>query len=172
MLYNPDVFSLPLNLFLIPVLGFFVSKALFGIVLYRVRVPCSWADTIGAAIASMALSHAIARGVLKGLVSKEHPFTRTAKSRRLRGRPGAFGAVREEGLMFVALMLLILALVQHIGTQWFEGNLWMTILAAQSLPYLSAMICSAVSAFSGERSGAQETPVAVAQETVAVAQAA
>jgi len=156
MLYSPDIFSLPLNLFLIPVLGFFAFKAMFGIVLYRVRVPCSWFDTLGAAIASMGLSHAIARGVLKGLVSKEHPFTRTAKSRRLRGRPGAFSAVREESLMFVALMLLIVALIQHIGTQWFEGNLWMIILAAQSLPYLSAMICSAVSAFSGERSGAQD----------------
>jgi len=159
MLYNPDVFSLPLNLFLIPVLGFFVCKAAFGIILYRVRVPCSWRDTLGAAVASMALSHAIARGVLKGLVSKEHPFTRTAKSRRLRGRPGAFAAVREEGLMFVALMLLIVALVQHIGTQWFEGNLWMTILAAQSLPYLCALVCSAVSAFAGERSGAKGDPV-------------
>jgi exo-beta-1,3-glucanase (GH17 family)/cellulose synthase/poly-beta-1,6-N-acetylglucosamine synthase-like glycosyltransferase len=172
MLYNPDVFSLPLNLFLIPVLGFFVSKALFGIVLYRVRVPCSWADTIGASIASMALSHAIARGVLKGLVSKEHPFTRTAKSRRLRGRPGALTAVREESLLFIALMLLIVGLVQHIGTQWFEGNLWMTILAAQSLPYLSAIICSAVSALSGERSGAQVAPVAARREAVVVAEAA
>jgi cellulose synthase/poly-beta-1,6-N-acetylglucosamine synthase-like glycosyltransferase len=157
MLYNPDLFSLPLNLFLIPVLGFFVCKAMFGIVLYRVRVPCSWYDTIGASIASMGLSHAIARGVLKGLVSKEHPFTRTAKSRRLRKRPGAFSAVREEGLMFIALVLLIVALVEHIGTQWFEGNLWMTILAAQSLPYLSAIICALVAAYAGERSGATET---------------
>jgi exo-beta-1,3-glucanase (GH17 family)/glycosyltransferase involved in cell wall biosynthesis len=156
MLYNPDFFSLPLKLFLIPVLGFFVCKALFGILLYRYRVPCSWPDTLGAAVASMGLSHAIARGVLKGLVQKEHPFTRTAKSRRLRKRPTAFSAVHEETLMFVALMLLIVGLVQHIGTQWLEGNLWVSILAAQSLPYAAAILCALISAYSGERSGAFE----------------
>ncbi len=154
MVYRPDDFSLPLTLFLIPVLGFFVNKALFGLILYRVRVPCSWRDTIGAAIASMGLSHAIARGVLKGVVTAEHPFTRTAKSRRLRKRPGALSAVREEALMFTTLMLLIVALIQHIGTQWLEARLWMAILAAQSLPYFAAIVCAIVSARSGEKSGA------------------
>jgi exo-beta-1,3-glucanase (GH17 family)/cellulose synthase/poly-beta-1,6-N-acetylglucosamine synthase-like glycosyltransferase len=162
MLYNPDLFSLPLNLFLIPVLGFFVLKAMFGIVLYRVRVPCSWADTLGAAVASMGLSHAIARGVLKGLVAKEHPFTRTAKSRRLRKRPSALAAVREETLLFAALVLLIVALIQHVGTEFLEARLWMMILAAQSVPYLAAITCAMVSAWSGERSGAEPAPAAVA----------
>lgn len=154
MLWDPEVFSLPLNLFLVPVLGFFVLKALFGIVLYRVRVPCSWADTLAAAVASMGLSHAIARGVLKGLVAREHPFTRTAKSRRLRQRPSALAAVREEGLLALALVLLIVALVQHVGTGFLEARLWMMILAAQSVPYLAAMACALVSAWSGERSAA------------------
>ncbi len=165
MLYDPELFSLPLNLFLIPVLGFFVLKAMFGIVLYRVRVPCAWIDIMGAAVASMGLSHAIARGVLKGLVAKAHPFTRTAKSRRLRKRPSAFAAVREETLLFAALILLIIALIQHIGTDIFEARLWMMILAAQSAPYLAAISCAMISAWSGERSGAEPTPAAAPAAT-------
>ncbi|HET6430729.1 glycosyltransferase, partial [Dyella sp.] len=115
MLARPGTFTLPLNLFVVPVLGFFVCKSLFGIVLYRVRVPCGWRDTISAAIASMSLSHAIARGILKGLVTKEHPFTRTAKSRRMRRRPNAFGAIREELMLLVALVLGALGMALNFG---------------------------------------------------------
>ena len=153
MLYDRDVFSLPLNLFLIPVLGFFVCKALFGIVLYRVRVPCNWRDTFGAAIASMGLSHAIARGILKGLVTKEHPFTRTAKSRRLRGKPGALRVVREELFMLAGLALMIAVLPRFIDISFVEARLWIAILAAQSLPYACAVVCAMVAAWSGEKSG-------------------
>jgi len=153
MLYDRDLFSLPLNLFLVPVLGFFVCKALFGIVLYRVRVPCSWRDTLGAAVASMGLSHAIARGILKGLVSKEHPFTRTAKSRRLRARPGALRVVREELFMFAGLALMIAVLPRFIDISFVEARLWIAILAAQSLPYACAIACAVVAAWSGEEAG-------------------
>src|SRR3546814_326771 len=53
MLVAPGVFSLPHQLFLIPVLGFFVAKAVFGVVLYRACVPSGWGDTLRAALASM-----------------------------------------------------------------------------------------------------------------------
>ena len=99
----------------------------------------------------MALSHAIARGVLKGLVQKEHPFTRTAKSRRLRQRPSALSAVREESLLFAALTLCALGIAVVIGTEWLEVRLWIAILLAQSLPYLSAMASAWVSAKAGEK---------------------
>ncbi|MEO9079509.1 MAG: glycosyltransferase family 2 protein, partial [Rhodanobacter sp.] len=39
MVAFPQYFSLPMQLFLIPVIGFFFAKAIFGIVLYRARVP-------------------------------------------------------------------------------------------------------------------------------------
>lgn len=155
MLVDPDTFSLPLVLFVIPVLGFFVNKALFGIILYRVRVPCSWRDTLGAAVASMGLSHAIARGVLKGVRTAEHPFLRTAKSRRLRKRPSAFGAVREEALLLACLVILIFAIwfATALPVDYLEVQLWLAMLAAQSLPYLAAVVCAAVARFSGERVG-------------------
>ena len=100
MLVNPENFSLPLDLFVIPVLGFFVLKAYFGPSLYRARVPCGWRDVIGASIASMALSHAIARGIIAGLVQKQGTFVVTPKSWKGGGKKNVFawlGAVREKG---------------------------------------------------------------------------
>jgi exo-beta-1,3-glucanase (GH17 family)/cellulose synthase/poly-beta-1,6-N-acetylglucosamine synthase-like glycosyltransferase len=153
MLGLPEFFSLPLQLFLIPIMGFFIFKALFGIVLYRVRVPCSWNDTIAASVASMALSHAIARGIFMGLVKKKGEFVRTAKSRRLSGRPSPFSSVREELLMFVALLVGIVGMMKAYGFQYTEGKLWMVILAAQAIPYVSALIGAWVPGRAGERAG-------------------
>lgn len=153
MIGLPQFFSLPLDLFLVPLIGFFILKAAFGIILYRVRVPCSWKDTIGASIASMALSHAIARGIFLGLWKKKGEFVRTAKSRRLNRRPSAFASVREELLIFIAINLGIIGMLHSIGIQYVEGKLWISILAAQAIPYLSALIGAGVAAYSGEKSG-------------------
>ena len=143
MIGLPSIFSLPLDLFLIPLIGFFTCKALFGIILYRVRVPCSWKDTIAASIASMALSHAIARGIFLGLWKKTGEFVRTAKSRRLRKRPSAFSAVHEELLMFIAISLGIIGMLHSVGMHYLEGKLWITILAAQAMGADFAYIGSA-----------------------------
>jgi exo-beta-1,3-glucanase (GH17 family)/cellulose synthase/poly-beta-1,6-N-acetylglucosamine synthase-like glycosyltransferase len=153
MLGLPKYFNLPLQLFLVPIMGFFISKAVFGIALYRVRVPCSWKDTIMASIASMALSHAIARGIFMGLAKKKGEFVRTAKSRRIGKRPSAFSSVREELLMFVALMLAIAGMAVFYGFQYVEGELWMIVLAAQAIPYVSALIGAWIAHRSGENAG-------------------
>ena len=76
MLVDPQRFSLPLGLFLFPVLAFFGVKALFGPVLYRSRVACSWFDVIGASLAAMGLSHAIARGIWQGSRARTAPSSR------------------------------------------------------------------------------------------------
>ena len=136
----PRYFTLPMELFLIPIIGFIISKVFFGIVLYRKRVPCSWYDTIMASIASMSLSHAIARGIFLGLWKKKGEFVRTAKSRRLGGKPSAFASVREELLMFIALLACIIGMIYSNGINYTEGKLWIAILAAQAIPYASALI--------------------------------
>ncbi|HEX5354185.1 MAG TPA: glycosyltransferase [Rhodanobacteraceae bacterium] len=152
MLLAPSVFSLPMRLFLIPVMGFFVAKAVFGIVLYRARVPCGWRDTLMAAIASMGLSHVIARGIWMGLIKKESVFVRTAKSRRLSGgAAGALGPVREELLMSIALVLSIVGMALDFGSHYVEGELWMVILGAQAVPYISALIGALVAHYSHEK---------------------
>jgi exo-beta-1,3-glucanase (GH17 family)/cellulose synthase/poly-beta-1,6-N-acetylglucosamine synthase-like glycosyltransferase len=153
MIGLPEYFNLPLDLFIYPILGFFVFKAAFGIILYRVRVPCSWRDTLAASIASMGLSHAIARGIYLGLWKKHGEFVRTAKGRRMSKRPNPFSAVTEELLMFIAIALGIGGMAHAVGINYLEGKLWVAILCAQAIPYLSALIAAWVAGRAGEAKG-------------------
>ncbi|GLQ49544.1 glycosyltransferase [Dyella flava] len=150
----PHLFSLPMQLFLIPVIGFFFAKAIFGIVLYRARVPCGWYDTLMASVASMGLSHAIARGILHGLTRQKTSFVVTAKSRRLGGSNfAAFAPVREEMLMLCALVLCIIGMARSTASHFTEGQLWMFILAAQAIPYISALAGAWIAHRSGDKAG-------------------
>lgn len=142
MVLAPGAFAMPHQLFMIPVLGYFGVKVFFGLVLYRACVPCSWRDALGASLASMALSHAIARGVLGGLWSKEHPFSRTDKRRKLDRKPRIFDAVRQETMLALLLAGAVVGVATMPGREEIEGQLWSAILIAQSLPYLAA-ICVA-----------------------------
>jgi hypothetical protein len=153
MVLAPKYFTLPMYLFLVPLIGFFISKAAFGVILYRERVPCSWRDTIAASIASMGLSHAIARGIFLGLWRKKGEFVRTAKSRRIGKKPSAFVSVTEELLLFLALMAGIVGMINSIGINYVEGKLWIAILGAQAIPYASALIGAWVAHRSGEAVG-------------------
>jgi exo-beta-1,3-glucanase (GH17 family)/glycosyltransferase involved in cell wall biosynthesis len=154
MVAFPQLFSLPMQLFLIPVIGFFFAKAIFGIVLYRARVPCSWYDTLMASVASMGLSHAIARGILHGLTREKTSFVVTAKSRRLGGSNfAAFAPVREELLMACALVLCIIGMALNFGTRYVEGTLWMFILGAQAIPYVSALVGAWIAHTAGDKAG-------------------
>ena len=75
----PWIFSLPIMLFMLPLFGFFACKAAFGPILYSQRVKCSFMDILGAAVAGMGLSHAIAIGVFAGLTQKRSVFEVTTK---------------------------------------------------------------------------------------------
>jgi exo-beta-1,3-glucanase (GH17 family)/cellulose synthase/poly-beta-1,6-N-acetylglucosamine synthase-like glycosyltransferase len=153
MVLAPKYFTLPMYLFLVPLIGFFVFKAAFGIILYRVRVPCSWKDTIAASVASMGLSHAIARGIFLGLSRKKGEFVRTAKSRRIGKKPSAFVSVSEELLLFFALVACVVGMINSSGINYIEGRLWIAILSAQAIPYASAMIGAWVAHRSGDAVG-------------------
>ncbi|MFO1507382.1 MAG: glycosyltransferase [Lysobacterales bacterium] len=153
MVLAPKYFHLPMYLFLVPLIGFFVCKAVFGIVLYRQRVPCSWRDTLAASIASMALSHAIALGVIRGLVNRRGVFVRTAKSRRIGQRSNAFAVVSEEALLGIALVAGMVGMINSIGIHYTEGKLWIAILAAQAIPYFSAAASAWIAGRAGEQPG-------------------
>lgn len=75
----PHLFSLPILLFMIPLIAFFFFKALMGPLMYMRRVRCEQKDVWGAALAGMALSHGIAQGVFSGLWNKTAVFEVTEK---------------------------------------------------------------------------------------------
>lgn len=171
MLYAKQLYALPLDLFVVPVLAFCLVKMAFGVISYRARVDCGWADAFGAAIASMSLSHVIARGVGKGLTTASHPFERTAKQRRLRRQPGALTIVREE------LLLLIVLVLAGVGSAWVldgskpEVQLWIAILIAQALPYAAAVAMALISARSQPRDGLNERNAAVRTDSATASEA-
>jgi glycosyltransferase involved in cell wall biosynthesis len=139
MLLFPRWFDLPLPLYLIPVLGLFVFKAAFGLISYAKRVDCNWWQSLGAAVAAMALSHTIARGVVQGLTAEKPVFNRTAKKRRINAKPSTWGAVREELFMLAGLLAAIVGVALLIGWENDEALLWTAVLAVQAIPYASAM---------------------------------
>ncbi len=145
MLADPQRFSLPLGLFLVPVLGFFGLKALFGPVLYRSRVACSWFDVMGASLAAMGLTHAIARGIWYGLARKDGTFNPTMKGVNGNKRPGTFAIVREEALLLSSLAIAAAAVIWRMGLNHHEAMLWVALLMAQAVPYVAAVGCGLIS---------------------------
>ena len=138
----PQYFSLPIALFMLPLAMFCAAKLVIGPLLYWRRVPCSVGSIVGASVAGMALSHAIARGVLAGLFTKAGVFHITSKG----GRPAPsrtwVAAVREEMLLLVALVLAIAAVALTRKADHAESLLWMSMLALQALPYVAALACA------------------------------
>jgi len=169
----PALFPLPLDLYLVPVLAFLVAKTVFSPALYRARVGCSWTDVAGASLASMALSHAIARGVFEGLWRKTGEFKRTAKGVGRAPRFAWLASAREEALFLAALGLAAAAVAWRFGTDHREAMLWTVVLAAQALPYAAAVATAWIAARStGAERAVQPVPRAVPTPVVGVRAAA
>lgn len=138
----PQYFSLPVALFMLPLAMFCAVKLVLGPLLYWRRVPCSAGSIVGASVAGMALSHAIARGVLSGLLSNAGVFQITAKGGNTTQPSAWVNAVREEMLLLTALLVAIAAVAVTRKTDHAESLIWMLMLALQALPYLAALACA------------------------------
>ena len=163
----PQYFSLPIRLFMIPLMVFFVFKALMGPLLYMRRVRCSLADVVGSALAGMALSHGIAQGVFAGLWHRTAVFEITEKGagrdvatettpgagaeakpvKKAASRSGPpWAGVREEALLLIGLLACVAAMAHTRLPNHLESAMWITILVLQSVPYMAAVICAGLSA--------------------------
>jgi hypothetical protein len=65
----------------------------------------------------------------------------------------AFAPVREEGLMAIALLCAVIGMAMHYGTSYVESMLWMFILTAQSIPYVSALAGAWIAHRAGDEAG-------------------
>lgn len=135
MLVRPRDFEAPLPetltlVFLTPVL-----RTVLGVGLYRLRVRCSWSDTLGAALASAASGHAIAIGVLKGLVLRRGTFVVTEKKKSAQKASG----VRSEAFLAILLNGAAAACLLQSGIEDVEPVLWAVALVGMSVPYLAAL---------------------------------
>jgi exo-beta-1,3-glucanase (GH17 family)/cellulose synthase/poly-beta-1,6-N-acetylglucosamine synthase-like glycosyltransferase len=144
MLAFPTSFSLPVAIMITPILCFLAIKAALGPVLYRKTMNCSWLDIFGASLASLGLSHAIARGVIMGLIQKRGEFKVTAKGKVANSKLAILKPIREEFLLLLALILASLAMLSTRGFHNIDAQLWVTMLALQSLPYWSSLACQII----------------------------
>ena len=142
----------PLAVFTIPPVALFFFKILKLIYLYRTRVGASRAETLGAALAGLALSHTIAKAVVTGFWTKDRPFFRTPKCENQPRLIRAIVDAAEE------TMLALLLLGSSFGVVWLQGGelpgarLWGATLLVQSLPYLAALTMGLISAYPAQES--------------------
>jgi len=144
MLAFPTSFSLPVAIMLTPIIFFLVIKGALGPVLYRKTMSCSWLDIGGASLASLALSHAIARGILMGLVQKRGEFKVTAKGKTASSKLQLINPIREELLLLLALLISSFAMLFTRGFSNIDAQLWVAMLMLQSLPYWSTLACQII----------------------------
>jgi hypothetical protein len=169
VLFAPAYFTFPLALYMMPLAAFCAAKLVMGPLLYWRRVACSWKGIVGAAIAGMGLSHAIARGVIAGLLGRANVFQVTGKGNvprttlatkrrwgfglgttRSAALGSALSSIKEEAMLFFALTLAItvVAVTREAGHR--ESLFWIGMLVMQCAPYLAAMISAAAASLSDQ----------------------
>ena len=136
----------PPAVFLIPTLSVFVFKIVAGLWLYHARVKCGWRDRLRAAVAGMALSHAVARAVWQGIFTSGKPFFRTPKCADRPAAIQAFLMAREEVGLLIALAACAIAILFRFTIQNQNAILWAGMLAVQTLPYWAALYVASVNA--------------------------
>ena len=132
--------ALPLALF-----SFKVAKAIY---LYRsARIVGTIKQTLAASLAGLALSHTIARAMWLGVLTRNKPFMRTPKMERASALFKALAVSWQEILLLAALWGLAGTLASRYEAGTFDLLLWIIVLLVQSIPYLSTVIVSVISAF-------------------------
>jgi cellulose synthase/poly-beta-1,6-N-acetylglucosamine synthase-like glycosyltransferase len=160
----PKRFDYPLSLFVIPALTLFGLKVFASLWLYTRRVPCTLRQRIGAAIAALALSFTVARGVLAGLFFRSLPFHRTPKRARA---PALIEGVRmasSETILTLMIAAAAAGLIYSGALATIDGLLWVLMLGALSLPYVAAVILAVTAALPARAVAVDERPAAMAAE--------
>ncbi len=161
LVLDPMRFEFPIVLFMLPSIGLFFFKIAQILALYKNRVPCGFMDRLGAAVAGLALSHAIGKAVWKGLFSNKLPFLRTPKMENAPALVQGVVMAREE-LVILALTwtaLLAVGFSHHWAT--LETRLWCAVLLVQSLPYLSSVGVSILAAMPAKAVRLAPQPAAI-----------
>ncbi|MDR3450642.1 MAG: glycosyltransferase [Alphaproteobacteria bacterium] len=137
----------PPAVFLVPTLSVFVFKIVAGFWLYHARVDCGWRDRIGAAVAGMGLSHAVARAMWQGMFTSGKPFFRTPKCGDKAPALQAFLMAREEITLLVAMLVCAGLVLWQFEIQNRNADLWAGMMLVQTLPYWAALAVATVNAW-------------------------
>jgi cellulose synthase/poly-beta-1,6-N-acetylglucosamine synthase-like glycosyltransferase len=148
MICWPKKFDPPMVILSSVPLVFFVFKIAKMFYLYRNRVRATLTQTLASALAGLSLSHTIAKAIFYGFVTRNLPFFRTPKMVGGRVFWNALQSAREEGLIFLALLLAAGTVIKVQGTETTDVLVWVAVLMILSIPYCAAVAMSWISAFS------------------------
>jgi exo-beta-1,3-glucanase (GH17 family) len=134
----PDYIELPDPVLFLPAIFAFAARIALSFTTHRLRVPCSLANSLRAALAGVALAPTIGVAVLHGLLAPGAPFRRTPKAAG-RARIGeSFAALRKEMALFAGLTAAAgWAFAVHNDEP--GGVLWGIALLVQAVPPLMAI---------------------------------
>ena len=163
----PQMGQWPTGAYWMPLAAFAATKLIIGPALYARRVTSSVWGIVGASVAGMGLSHAIARGVWAGLLGAQGQFGVTAKGNNHSAREprearwavwqqrlGALRCAREEFLLLVGCLLAALA-VSMSGVSRPDAAVWSAMLVLLALPYAAAVVCALMSQWPVQRENAK-----------------
>jgi cellulose synthase/poly-beta-1,6-N-acetylglucosamine synthase-like glycosyltransferase len=146
ILIDPVHGELPVNAFILPTIGLFGFKIIRTLWLYYARVGCTLAQTLGAAIAGLALTHTVAKAIWQGLFTSGRPFLRTPKFEQERPFFAGLLIIHQE-ILFLALLWFGAASMmslEHFNN--LNGQLWTAVLLVQSMPYAASLFLFLVNA--------------------------
>ncbi|CAA9890505.1 Glycosyl transferase family 2 [Candidatus Methylobacter favarea] len=142
---DPIHSELPVNAFLLPTIGLFTFKILRGLWLYQVRVPCSFWQSLGAALSGLSLTHTVAKGTIQGLFTTGKPFMRTPKYEKQSPLLAGLMIIWQELLLLILLGtgIWLMNSLDHFDN--LSGRLWIAILSVQVVPYVATLVTLLIS---------------------------
>lgn len=159
VLILPKYFELPLALFLLPVVAVFGAKLAQFLWLYKIRVPCSFRQRMGAGLAGLALTYTIAKAMLYGMFTSKLPFIRTPKHEDQAAVIQALIMAQEEVLLGALLVLAGIGMWNFQGGEDPEARLWAIVMWAQSVPYWASLLLAAISTMGRRPDAPSAAPV-------------
>jgi len=130
--------AIPDRILTLPIAGAFVVSLLHFLILYRLRVPAKWGQTLGAMVAAMSVQWTVSRAVANGLITDHLAFVRTSK--------GGLSRMSIEFQAFweavIGVLLLVGAAVLVVTNNYKEIReiyIFAVVLVLESLPFLSAV---------------------------------
>jgi len=134
--------AVPDRILTLPIIAAFVVSLSHFVVLYRLRVPISFAQMSTAVFAAMSVQWTVARAVATGIFKDGLPFMRTAKGGLTIKGPDfpAFWEAVLAGLLLLGSVVLVMTNYKDIT----EIKIFAAVLVLQSLPFISAVAIALV----------------------------
>jgi len=130
--------AIPDRILTLPIMAAFLVSLVHFVVLYRLRVPIKWGQTLGAMVAAMSVQWTVSRAVANGLITEHLPFARTSKG-GLSRMSIEFQAFWEAVIGVLLLIGATVLVVTNANKQISEIYIFAAVLVLESLPFLSAV---------------------------------